>query len=78
MAEIVAPFQTGLHFEPGNPADLAAKAKWLLQHPDECRRMGENARREYERKYSPERNYELMMAIYGEAIEEAEDHRAHG
>lgn len=33
--------------------------------------MGENARREYEAKYTPERNYTLLMAVYREAIAHA-------
>lgn len=71
MAEIVEDGVTGLHFEPGNPEDLAAKAKWLFDHPAECRRMGLNARTEYELKYTPERNYDLLMEIYQQAIDEA-------
>ncbi len=31
--------------------------------------MGLNARRVYEEKYTPEVNYRLLMAIYGQAIE---------
>lgn len=33
--------------------------------------MGENARREYEAKYTSERNYTLLMAIYSAAIAHA-------
>ena len=70
MAEIVEDGITGLHFEPGNPHDLARKVQWLHDHPEECRQMGENARRDYEAKYTPERNYEMLMRIYEEVIEE--------
>lgn len=71
MAEIVQDGVTGLHFEPGNPEDLARRAKWLFDHPDSCREMGLYARAEYERKYTPERNYEMLMDIYQQAIDEA-------
>ena len=70
MAEIVEDGVTGLHFEAGNADDLAAKVKWMHEHPDECRRMGENARKVYEEKYTPERNYEMLMDIYQQAIDE--------
>lgn len=30
----------GLFVEPENPADFAEKIKWLMSHPEECRRMG--------------------------------------
>ena len=32
--------------------------------------MGFNAWREFEAKYTPERNYEMLMSIYREAIDE--------
>lgn len=70
MAEIVEDGVTGLHFEPGNPHDLAAKVKWMQEHPEDLRRMGENARRAYEDKYTPERNYQMLMAVYREVMDE--------
>ena len=45
--------------------DLAAKVRWALDHPDHSRRMGLAARREYERKYTPERNYPKLLEVYG-------------
>lgn len=71
MAEIVEEGITGLHFDPGNPDDLAAKIRWASGHPGEMSRMGENARLEYEVKYTPECNYEMLMDIYREAIQHA-------
>jgi glycosyltransferase involved in cell wall biosynthesis len=70
MAELVKDGVTGVHFEAGNPDDLGSKVRWLLEHPEECRRMGENARRESEEKYTPERNYQLLMNIYREVVDE--------
>lgn len=69
MVELVKDGETGLLFEPGNAEDLANKVKWLWDHPDECRRMGENARKEYEEKYTPEKNYKMLMDIYEKTIE---------
>jgi glycosyltransferase involved in cell wall biosynthesis len=71
MAEIVEDGVTGLHFEPGNPNDLAAKIRWASEHSEEMRRMGENARREFEIKYTPERNYDMLIEIYREALDHA-------
>jgi glycosyltransferase involved in cell wall biosynthesis len=70
MAEIVEEGITGLHFEAGNAEDLAAKVRWSSEHPEEMRTMGENARQIYDEKYTPERNYEILMSIYQEAIDE--------
>jgi len=72
MSEIVENNITGLHFEPGNPKDLAEKVLWMHTHPDECKRMGENARKTYEQKYTPEKNYEMLMDIYQKTIENYE------
>lgn len=70
MAEIVEDGVTGLHFEPGNSRELAQKTQWMYDHPAECRRMGENARRIYEKRYTPEKNYKILMDIYQQAIDE--------
>ena len=72
MSEIVKNNITGLHFEPGNPEDLAKKVLWMYAHPDECERMGKNARNEYEQKYTPEKNYKMLMDIYQKTIENYE------
>lgn len=68
MAEIVEDGRMGLLFEPGNPEDLAAKVEWAWTHPEEMAEMGREARREYEAKYTAERNYEMLMAIYRRAM----------
>jgi glycosyltransferase involved in cell wall biosynthesis len=69
MAEIVEDRVTGLHFEAGNSADLADKIQWANEHPEEMISMGKNARRVYEAYYTPEINYQQLMAIYQQAID---------
>lgn len=64
MAEIVKDSLTGLHFAPNDAEDLAGKVEWVWGHPQETREMGRNARAEYQAKYTPERNYQLMMQMY--------------
>jgi glycosyltransferase involved in cell wall biosynthesis len=68
MAEIVRDRATGLHFEPGNAADLAAKIEWAWNHPEDLVRMSQAARAEYEAKYQPSTNYEMLMDIYRGAM----------
>ncbi|HEY6465191.1 MAG TPA: glycosyltransferase family 4 protein [Candidatus Acidoferrales bacterium] len=65
MAEIVRDGEMGLHFRSGEAADLAEKVAWAWNHPAEMHAMGLAARAEYESKYTPERNYEMLMNIYG-------------
>jgi glycosyltransferase involved in cell wall biosynthesis len=68
IAEIVEDGRTGLLFRPGDPEDLAAKVEWAWTHPGELEKMGQEARREYERKYTAERNYEMLREIYKQAM----------
>jgi glycosyltransferase involved in cell wall biosynthesis len=69
MADIVKDKVTGLLFTPMNTQELAEKVRWLWNNPEECKRMGQNARKEYEEKYTPEKNYEMLMGIYERVIE---------
>jgi len=69
MAEIVEDGKTGLLFTPGDAEDLASKVEWAWNHPAEMAEMGKAARREYEEKYTAERNYQMLMEIYQKAIE---------
>jgi glycosyltransferase involved in cell wall biosynthesis len=69
MAEIISDGKTGLLFTPGDAADMVRKVKWAYEHPEEMAQMGRNARREYEQKYTAERNYQMLVKIYEQAIE---------
>ena len=68
MSEIVDDGQTGLHFTPGDANDLGEKILWADQHPIEMQKMGANARRKFEEKYTPEKNYQQLVAIYKDVI----------
>ena len=68
MAEAVTHGKTGLLFDPGDAMDLARKVRWAFEHPQAVEAMRVAARREFEEKYTAERNYEMLMAIYATAI----------
>jgi glycosyltransferase involved in cell wall biosynthesis len=68
MAEIVTDRKTGLHFEPGDSADLAGKVMWAWSHQEEMQQMGRAARVEYETRYTAEKNLALLLNIYRDAI----------
>jgi len=72
MAERVRHGYNGLLFRPGDAEDLARQVRWVFDHPEELRAMRANARREFEEKYTVERNYNLLMAIYEQAIANAQ------
>ncbi len=61
--------RSGLLFRPGDADHLAAKVEWLLPHRKELARMRREARAEYEAKCTAERNYEMLMELYRQAIE---------
>jgi glycosyltransferase involved in cell wall biosynthesis len=63
MKELVQDAFTGFHFEAGNPIDLAEKMLRAWDH-DALKEIGRNARVQFERKYTADRNYEKLMAIY--------------
>jgi glycosyltransferase involved in cell wall biosynthesis len=73
MAELVQDGRTGLLFEPGDAADLAAKARRLAAQPELCREMGRAARAEYEKRYRPEENFRTLTAIYETALRRRRD-----
>jgi glycosyltransferase involved in cell wall biosynthesis len=68
MQELIEHGRTGLHFNPQAPDSLIAQVDWLLSHPAEWQQMRLNARREFEMKYSAEKNHAILMNIYAQAI----------
>ncbi|HZF67022.1 MAG TPA: glycosyltransferase [Gemmatirosa sp.] len=67
VAELVDHGVSGLHFTPGDAADLAARIDELLGSPARAREMGRNARAQFERKYTAAANYERLVAVYARA-----------
>ncbi len=67
MAALIREGETGLLFNPGDAGDLARKLAWAQANPEAMHVMGEAARLEYKSKYTPQRNLEMLLAIYREA-----------
>jgi len=70
MAEVIEDGVTGLHVNPGDPADLAAKVRWAYDHPEAIAEMGRNARAVYLDRYTAERNYAMLIDVYEQARRE--------
>ena len=68
-AFIVRDGETGVHFKPGDVADMADRLSALAKNPDVLIRMGRKARAEYEAYYTPEKNLKCLLEIYEEAIQ---------
>jgi glycosyltransferase involved in cell wall biosynthesis len=68
VGEIVRDEHCGLTFEAGNAADLARALRRILTEPGLAEHLGRNARSEYLRKYTAERNYDMLLNIYESAM----------
>lgn len=67
LQEIVKDGQTGKLFTPGDPMDLAEQVDYLWKRQEEVEAMGREARREFETKYTAERNYNMLLEVYQKA-----------
>ncbi|WP_020527929.1 glycosyltransferase family 4 protein [Flexithrix dorotheae] len=67
--EVIEDQYNGLHFEPGNAGDLLAKIELLNESSETRAQLSKNARKSYEEKYTPAKNYEFLMDIYKDIIE---------
>jgi glycosyltransferase involved in cell wall biosynthesis len=67
MSSFVEPYETGLHFQPGNVEDLISQVEWAISHPDRISAMRQNTRTEFESKYTPSANYQQLAKIYEQA-----------
>ena len=68
MQEIVEDHRSGLHFTPGDPADIAEKVQWAWSHSEKTSTMGLAARAEFEAKYSAKQNFGMLTDIYESVI----------
>jgi glycosyltransferase involved in cell wall biosynthesis len=66
--EIVSHGNSGLLFAPGDAESLAARMGEVVESSTSIR-MGQNAKRLYEQRYTPRRNLRLLLQIYERAIE---------
>lgn len=68
LSDIVENNVNGLHFECGNETDLISKIQLLLTDPALSGYLGLKARETYLQKFTPEKNYQMLMNIYNSAI----------
>jgi len=68
LPEIIADNDTGRLFSPGDPAHLLRVVKGLWEDPENLAQMAKAARNEFEKKYTPNKNYEQLIDIYQKAI----------
>lgn len=71
LAELVEHGKTGLLVTPGDAAELASAISWAQANPAAMQDMGRAARDDYLARYTPEHNYDILLGIYQEAINDA-------
>lgn len=71
LAELVEDGVTGLLVDAGDPAQLAARMQWAVNHPGEMRAMGTNARSRYEARYRGSTHLAALMDVYESITHEA-------
>jgi glycosyltransferase involved in cell wall biosynthesis len=67
-ATLVRDGLTGLTYEPGDPAALAAALSWAQAHPQEMDAFGRAARQAYLTHYTAEASYGRLSQIYESAM----------
>jgi len=62
--EIVEGNQCGICVDPLNPEEIARAIEYLITHPDEAQRMGENGRKAVMEKYNWESESKKLIELY--------------
>jgi glycosyltransferase involved in cell wall biosynthesis len=68
IPELVIDGITGLTFTPGNADDLREKILYLLDHPEQVKKMGQTARLRVEKRYTSEMHYQRLVGVYNNLI----------
>jgi glycosyltransferase involved in cell wall biosynthesis len=68
VVDLVEPGSTGLLAPPADPEALAANVRWLLDHPEDARRMGEAGRERVQQLFAPERMCALIEESYARLL----------
>ncbi len=62
--EIIEGNNCGLTVNPLNPREIAKAVEYLIEHPDEARKMGENGRKAVLEKYNWETESKKLISVY--------------
>jgi glycosyltransferase involved in cell wall biosynthesis len=68
LPEIVEHGHSGLLHPAANAEALAAQVTWAALHADDLAKMGRQARRVYEQRYTREHNYRRLLAVYEQVL----------
>lgn len=66
--KVVAQYQFGICVDPSNVDEIAEAIRYLLGHPDEARRMGENGRRAVKEEFNWGVEEKKLLALYEDIL----------
>lgn len=58
----------GLAVDPTNPAAVATALRWMLEHPEDARRMGERGRQTVIQKHNWASEFKKLRALYEQVL----------
>lgn len=68
--EFVDRYHCGICVDPENPDEIASAIRYLLDHPEEARRMGENGRRAVKEEFNWGVEEKKLLALYEDILKE--------
>ena len=66
--EIVEKNNCGICVSPENPEEIYNAIRWLVEHPDEARVMGENGKYQVENNYNWEKEEKVLLSLYSRLL----------
>ena len=69
-SEMVEKYHCGICISPGNADEIASAILYLLDHPEEARRMGENGRRAVKEEFNWDVEEKKLLALYEDIFKE--------
>jgi glycosyltransferase involved in cell wall biosynthesis len=71
--EIVEGNKCGITVDATNPKEIARAVEYLIEHPNEARKMGENGKKAILEKYNWEREGRKLLEIYSRVLDNVQD-----
>ena len=71
--EIVDTDRCGLIVDPLDPREVAKAIEYLIEHPDEARKMGKNGKKAILEKYNWEKEGRKLLEIYARVLDNVRD-----
>ena len=68
IKSIIKDKHNGVLFNSGDHNDIRKKVEWVLNNPEKCNKIVENALNDFNEKYTNEINYQKLTEIYKDII----------